>query len=227
MLEQSFSESIANLKYNKLYCFLFSSACCFIRLFILLHQHAKKKELKFNCTGKIIFTQLLHLSEVWLVLTDVHFFKCLFFSTISCVLMLDLNLPVTSAVTVCCLMIIGVDEQSMPDRHCHLILFGPMAYCISSSSRAILLTWQNGSSPSSSCSILWFDWKNCCRWAKHLFSPVFLSSASENVSQEKPGIIIYYYYYCYFPDCAINCPCTAYLYLLWTLNLNSVEFKFP
>lgn len=64
MLEQSFSESIANLKYNKLYCFLFSSACCFIRLFILLHQHAKKKELKFNCTGKIIFTQLLHLSEV-------------------------------------------------------------------------------------------------------------------------------------------------------------------
>lgn len=41
-----------------------------------------------------------------------------------CVCVLDLNLPVTSAVTIS-LMIVLVYEQSISDHHCHLILFGP------------------------------------------------------------------------------------------------------
>lgn len=34
-------------------------------------------------------------------------------------------------------------------------------------------------------SILWFDWKNCCKWAEYLFSPMFLFLGSKNINPRK------------------------------------------
>lgn len=112
-------------------------------------------------------------------------------------------------------------DQSVTDHHCYLILFGPMAYCISSSSKAILPAWQNGCSPSSSgCLSCDLTGRIVANELNICFLQCLYSYSPKTETQEKLWIIIYY---CYFPDC-------SHLFLhspsLSSLNC-SVEFEFP